>query len=69
MPATRPQPTRFQRLFVYALFLIVAVGALWVPIYNRLDPPLFGIPFFYWFQFLWIVVAAIATGLAYVLGL
>lgn len=69
MPSPRRRPTRFQRTLVYLLFAIVAIDALWVPLYNRLDPHLFGIPFFYWFQFLWIVVAAIATGLAYKLGL
>ncbi len=69
MPSARRQPTRFQRRFVFALFGIVAVGALWVPIYNRAGPPLFGIPFFYWFQFAWIVVGAIATAIAYKVGM
>jgi hypothetical protein len=29
------------------------------------DPTLFGIPFFYWFQFVWIIVTAIITAVAY----
>jgi hypothetical protein len=27
--------------------------------YNRLDPPFFGIPFFYWFQMLWVIVTSL----------
>jgi energy-coupling factor transporter transmembrane protein EcfT len=33
------------------LLLIPFVALLWVPFYNRLDPAVFGIPFFYWYQF------------------
>jgi len=34
---------------------------LWVPLYNREDPTFLGFPFFYWFQFLLIVVAVALT--------
>jgi hypothetical protein len=54
---------------IYVLFLIVALVALWVPFYNRTAPSIAGIPFFYWFQVAWILVSAVATGLAYRLGL
>ena len=47
------------------VFLAVFAVALWVPLYNRVEPSLFGVPFFYWFQFVWIIVAAIVTGVAY----
>ena len=66
--ATR-QPSRATRLFVYALFLVVAVVTLAVPFYNRTEPSIGGIPFFYWFQVAWILVSAVATGLAYRLRL
>lgn len=49
----------------YVILFIPFFVAIWVPLYNRVEPALFGIPFFYWFQFVWIVVAAIVTGLAY----
>jgi hypothetical protein len=29
---------------------------MWVPSYNRIEPELAGIPFFYWYQMLWIVL-------------
>ena len=51
------------------MFLIVAIGALWVPFYNRAEPSLYGIPFFYWFQLAWILVTAAATAIAYRLRL
>ncbi len=65
----RPAPTRFARVLVYLAFLVIAVVALWVPLYNRAEPALWGIPFFYWFQMAWILVAAVATAVAYRLRL
>jgi hypothetical protein len=41
---------------------------LLVPIYDRTDPTLFGFPFFYWFQFALIPLAAVLTTTAYVLA-
>lgn len=69
MPAGRSQPSPFTRLFVYALFGVIVVVTLWVPFYNRIEPSWHGIPFFYWFQVSWILVAAAATLLAYRLKL
>jgi hypothetical protein len=54
-------------LIAYAL-LIGEVLVILVPsVYGRLAPKLFGIPFFYWFQLLWIIVGMVVTGIAYVL--
>ena len=53
------------RWFWYLSFLAVVIVSLWVPLYNRLEPRLLGIPFFYWFQFVWIIVGGIVTGIAY----
>jgi hypothetical protein len=41
------------------LLLIPFVALLWVPFYNRLDPTIFGIPFFYWYQFTWVVLTSL----------
>lgn len=61
-----PAPvSRAKRAIWYAILFLPFLVAIWVPLFNRIEPTLFGIPFFYWFQFLWIVVAAIVTGLAY----
>jgi len=41
------------------LLLIPFVALLWVPFYNRLDPAIFGIPFFYWYQFVWVILTSV----------
>ena len=42
------------------LFLIVpCLLALFPPLYNRIEPALFGMPFFYWFQLALIPVSAL----------
>ncbi len=39
------------------LLLILPAAALLVPtIYNRHAPALFAIPFFYWYQLLWVLL-------------
>lgn len=58
-----------KRFACYSALLGVVVVALWVPLYNRIEPLFAGIPFFYWFQFLLIVIAALLTALAYRSGL
>ncbi len=42
------------RFFLVIPFLLVA----WVPFYNRLEPELGGVPFFYWYQLGAIIVGA-----------
>jgi hypothetical protein len=34
----------------YLWLLIPCILAIAVPLYNMIDPKLFGIPFFFWFQ-------------------
>ncbi|MFR9796479.1 DUF3311 domain-containing protein [Streptomyces sp. MS06] len=41
------------------------VAMLWVGSYTRTDPSFVGIPFFYWYQMLWVVVATALTVAAY----
>ena len=44
---------------VVAVLLAIPVLALvLVPIYARKGPELWGFPFFYWYQFLWVFLAA-----------
>jgi hypothetical protein len=38
---------------------------LGIGIYNRVNPELGGWPFFYWYQLVWIFVAAILTSAVY----
>jgi hypothetical protein len=52
---------------VVVLLVPAVVLPLLVGVYARTDPKLWGFPFYYWFQFLMIPVAAVLTVTAYVL--
>ena len=52
---------------IQLLLLLPFLGLLWVPLYNRHDPVLFGFPFFYWYQLLWIPVTAVLCLICYLL--
>jgi uncharacterized protein DUF3311 len=49
------------------LLVLPFLGLLWVPFYNRIEPSLFGIPFFYWYQFLWVPLTSLIIGLVHVM--
>jgi len=57
---------------VWAVILLVLLPAvvipLWVPLYDKTDPTLWGFPFFYWFQFSLILMSAALTLVAYALS-
>jgi hypothetical protein len=38
------------------LLVVPFVALLWVPFYNSIEPTVWGIPFFYWYQFLWVFI-------------
>lgn len=54
-----------RRICWYALLLLPLLGLLWAPLYNVVEPSLWGIPFFYWYQLAWIAVGALVTALVY----
>jgi hypothetical protein len=43
---------------IHLLLIIPFVAVLWTPFYNSSEPSLAGVPFFYWYQMLWIVLGA-----------
>jgi len=43
------------------LFALPFIALFWVPFYNRIDPAIGGVPFFYWYQFAWVVITAVLT--------
>jgi hypothetical protein len=47
------------------LLLIAPFIVLFTPLYNRAEPSLFGLPFFYWFQFTVIFVGVLSTVMVY----
>jgi hypothetical protein len=55
------RPVAWARL----LLLVPIVAVLWVPFYNGVEPSWAGIPFFYWYQMLWIIIGAATIVLVY----
>jgi hypothetical protein len=54
--------------FVWRWYLLLAVefiGMLWVPFYNAVEPKLWGVPFFYWYQLAGIIIGAALTAIVY----
>jgi hypothetical protein len=47
------------------LLLVPIVVPLIVPIFNRVEPTLFGWPFFYWFQLLLVGLGVLTTVVVY----
>jgi hypothetical protein len=47
------------------LLLIPFIAVLWVPFYDSVEPMLFGVPFFYWYQLLWIILSALLIVIVY----
>ena len=50
-----------------ALILAPIVALMLVGTYSNEDPKLWGFPFFYWYQLLWVFIASGCTYLAYLL--
>jgi hypothetical protein len=48
------------------LLLLPFIGVLWVSSYNTADPVLGGVPFFYWYQLLWVLLSAVICAIVYV---
>ena len=47
------------------LLLIPFIAVLWVPFYDSVEPSVAGIPFFYWYQLLWIIIGAAIIAFVY----
>jgi membrane protein implicated in regulation of membrane protease activity len=60
-------PLTPERLLAGLALLLPVIALMWVSSYARTTPRLDGVPFFYWYQLLWVILSALMTGLAYVL--
>jgi hypothetical protein len=49
----------------YWLLLLPFIALLYPPLYAHLSPRIFGIPFFYWYQAVWLVITAAITTVVY----
>ena len=69
MTQPRTARTHAGTWIVIAIVLAAAlIGTLWVPFYNHLTPTLWGFPFFYWYQLMWVPIVAILSAIAYLLS-
>ncbi|MBV8885771.1 MAG: DUF3311 domain-containing protein [Chroococcidiopsidaceae cyanobacterium CP_BM_RX_35] len=59
------RPTQTRRIWLRWLLILPGIGLLWPPFYNIDQPELIGIPFFYWYQLLWVILTAILTAVLY----
>ena len=65
-PLTKTQPDRRAvRLRAWNLLLLLPFLMLVTPWFDAEDPQLFGLPFFYWVQFVWVFVGVAAVGVVY----
>jgi hypothetical protein len=62
------RPERKGRSWLLLLLIIPFIVMLWPPFYNYREPAFIGIPFFYWFQLLWVIITAILTAIVYFAG-
>ncbi len=62
-----PDPARGRAIWSwwYLLFLVQWIAVLWPAFYNSAEPRFIGIPFFYWYQLLWVIIGAILTVIVY----
>lgn len=49
----------------YLLLLLPFIGLLFPPLYAFDEPRLFGMPFFYWYQFAWLFISAGVVSIVY----
>jgi hypothetical protein len=49
----------------YLLFVVQFAAVIWPPLYNKVEPSWIGMPFFYWYQLLWVIIGAILTAIVY----
>ncbi|TCC42421.1 DUF3311 domain-containing protein [Kribbella speibonae] len=47
------------------LLVVAVVVPLLVPTYAKVDPHLWGFPFFYWYQLMWVFLSAILVSISY----
>ena len=64
-PEVRPPVVTPVRVIIGLCLVAPFVAMLWVGSYAKTDPAFIGIPFFYWYQMLWVLISTALTTLAY----
>lgn len=60
MSAPRPRASFWRVLLLLPVLAVIAVGC-----YNHAGPALWGFPFFYWYQMLWVILCSAIVGLVF----
>jgi hypothetical protein len=47
----------------YLILVLPFIGTLFPAFYNRAEPSMFGLPFFYWYQGLWVLLTPVVMGI------
>lgn len=55
------------RVSAWNVLLLVPLVVLVTPWFNSVDPRLFGLPFFYWYQLAWVPIGVICVAVVYVM--
>jgi uncharacterized membrane protein len=63
--ALETQPRRKNWPLIAALLAAPYLGLCFPALYARATPTLFGFPFFYWYQFAWVILTSILLYLVY----
>jgi hypothetical protein len=50
---------------LWFLLLLPYLGLLFAGLYNKAAPDLFGFPFFYWYQLLWVPITSVLIYIVY----
>ncbi|MFG2604569.1 DUF3311 domain-containing protein [Streptomyces sp. NPDC048514] len=66
-PEVRPPTVTPARVVIGLCLVAPFVAMLWVGSYAKTDPAFIGIPFFYWYQMLWVLISTALTVTAYAL--
>lgn len=62
-PPPTPSKKRMSRWNL--LLLLPYLGLCFPQVYARTVPTLWGFPFFYWYQFVWVILASILMAIVY----
>lgn len=62
------RPARNKHRWFLLLLIIPYIFLLIPAFYNSLTPSFIGIPFFYWYQMVWIIITSIITAIVYFIG-
>jgi hypothetical protein len=62
---TAAAPPARRRNGAYWLLLVPILAVLFPWIYDSRDPELIGLPFFYWYQLVWVPLSVVFTALVY----